>query len=216
MEKPLIPVTCSQGYPRVQSLDLVLFPVFINDLPSTISSMCKIFADIVVVYREIKTHGDSKMLQEDMKNLTTWEVTWSMKCHPDKCEMVIYPIKRKPLQSTYNVNNHPLHKAKTAKYLGVTMAMDLDLQEHINNCVNKANWSMGFLRRNLKAAPSETREMAYKTMARPQVKYCNNIWDLCTISNTHRVEMVQCRADRFVHRHYHNTSFISAMLGLLG
>ena len=50
--------------------------------------------------------------------------------------------------------------------------------------------TMGFLRRNLKDAPAETREMAYKTMAHPQVEYCSTIWDPYTVSNTHWVEMV--------------------------
>ena len=87
--------------PQVTVIGLVQFLIFINNLPSTISSPCKLFADDLVVYRDIKTWGDSKMLQEDMTNLTTWEATWGMKFHPDKCEMVTFTRKRKPLQSTY-------------------------------------------------------------------------------------------------------------------
>ena len=110
-------------------------------------------------------------------NVTTWEATWGMKFHLDKCKTVTFTRKIKPLQSTYYLNNLPLHKAKTAKYLGITMAADLDWQEYINNCVYKANRTMGFLCRNIKDAPAETREKAYKTMARPQIEYCRSIWD---------------------------------------
>ena len=49
---------------------------------------------------------------------------------------------------------------------------------------------MGFRSRNLKDAPVEIREMAYKTMAHPQVEYCSTVWDLYTVNSTHRVEKV--------------------------
>ena len=75
---------------------------------------------------------------------------------------------------------------------------------------------MDFVYRNLKDAPAETREMAYRTIAHPQVEYCSTMWDTYTVSDSHRVEMVQFRAARFVLCHCDNTSSINAMLTQLG
>ena len=66
----------------------VLFLLFINDLPSTITSRCKLFADDLVVYHEIKDQSDMTNLQRDMDNLAEWEKKWGMKFHPDTCETI--------------------------------------------------------------------------------------------------------------------------------
>ena len=130
-----------------------------------------------MVYKEIKTRDDTRQLQEDMDSLASWEHTWGMKFHPDKCETVTFTRKRKPLILTYHLNHHPLKRATSAKYLGVTMSSTMDWSTHIDNSVKKASKTLGFLRRNLRDAPTATREMAYKAMVRPQVEYCCTAWD---------------------------------------
>ena len=78
----------------------VLFPLFINGLPSTINNPCKLFADDLVVYCKIKSKADVATFQEDMKRLAVWETTWGVKFHLDKCEAVLITRKWKPIQTT--------------------------------------------------------------------------------------------------------------------
>jgi hypothetical protein len=68
----------------------------------------------------------------------------------------------------------------------------------------------------LKNAPQEVKDTAYKTLVRPQVEYCGTIWDPYTSDLTHKVEMVQRRAARFVLRRYHYLSSVGNMLVQLG
>jgi hypothetical protein len=204
------------GVPQGTVLGPVLFLLFINDLPDTINSPCKLFADDLVVYRVIKGEADSVALQQDMDLLADWESRWGMKFHPDKCESMTLTRKRSPLQSTYSLRGHPLTKVNQAKYLGVTIASNLDWKTHINSSVSKANRSLGFLKRNLKRAPQGVRETAYKAMVRPQLEYCGAVWDPYTLDLTRKVEMVQRRAARFVLQRYHQTSSVGSMLSQLG
>ena len=48
--------------------------------------------------------------------------------------------------------------------------------EHVSEISCKATKTLGFLRRNLALAPRHTKEVAYKTLVRPQLEYAAPIW----------------------------------------
>ena len=200
------------GVPQGTVLGPVLFLVFINDLPSTINSPCRLFADDLVVYREVKCSEDEEAMQQDLNKLSEWEDTWGMKFHPDKCEHIVITRKRKPYTSSYTLRGHLLKTVSQAKYLGVTISSKLEWKDHVEKMSKKANKTLGFLRRNLRNAPEETREIAYKTLVRPQLEYCSSVWDPYTSDQVDKIEMIQRRAARFVLRRYHQTSSVGSML----
>ena len=96
--------------PQGTVLSPVLFLLFINDLPEVINSPCKLFADDLVVYHQIRTQDDVTALQNDMDALAEWETRWGMKFHPDKCEYIAITRKKKPIQSSYTLRGHPLKR----------------------------------------------------------------------------------------------------------
>ena len=76
------------------------------------------------------------------------------KCHP---HVHVYKLKGQVLD--------PLH---SVKYLQcVYLSDDLHWNEHIKTISNKANKTLGFLKRNLILCPPKTNESAYKTLVRP-------------------------------------------------
>ena len=52
-------------------------------------------------------------------------------------------------------------------------------------------------------------------MVRLQVEYCGAIWDPYPAELTHKVEMVQCQAARFVLRRYYYLSSVRNMVSQL-
>ncbi|XP_076439270.1 uncharacterized protein LOC143278120 [Babylonia areolata] len=132
--------------------------------------------------------------------------------HPGKCSTLPVTRSRNPLHFDYCLHGHILETVTSSKYLGVTICIDLSWDIHINQLCNKANKTLGFMRRNIKVSSRKIKEMAYKSFVRPILEYASSIWDPHTEQNISKFEAVQRRAARFVMRRFHNTSSPTAML----
>ena len=100
----------------------------------------------------------------------------------------------------------------TAKYLGVTITEILDWGQHISEITCKATKTLGFLRRNLALAPKHTKEVAYKTLVRPQLEYTAPVWHPYNETQTAKVEKAQRTAARCTCRRWRNSSSVGDML----
>ena len=83
---------------------------------------------------------------------------------------------------------------------------------HVSEISCKATKTMGFLRRNLALAPRHTKEVAYKTLVRPQLEYAAPIWHPYHDTQIAQVEKVQRTAARWTCRRWRNTSSVGDML----
>ena len=147
-----------------------------------------------------------------------------MSFHPEKCEVIHITTKKYPIIHKYTLHGHTLLSVPQIKYLGVQISQDLKWNSHINSISSKANQTLGFLKRDLKINSQTIKEKAYKSIARPKLKYCSTVWDpKCILKNpkegdktkhrlVYQLEMVQMRAARWVTGRYHNTSSVSDML----
>ena len=82
----------------------------------------------------------------------------------------------------------------------------------ISGLSHKATKTMGFLRRNLALAPRHTKEVAYKTLVRPQLEYAAPVWNPYRILQIQEVEKVQRTAARWTCRRWRNTSSVGDTL----
>ena len=93
----------SSGVPQGTVLGPVLFLLYINDLPNSISSTVKLFADDSVVYRQIQRVEDHSILQQDLFNLEQWASLWQMNFAPSKCYTLSVTLKKEPSLFTYSL-----------------------------------------------------------------------------------------------------------------
>jgi len=72
------------GVPQGSVLGPLLFLLYVNELPSWIKCVMKMFADDTKLRRRISSIADSRVLQEDLDSLQLWSDTWQLKFNADK------------------------------------------------------------------------------------------------------------------------------------
>ena len=64
----------SSGVPQGSVLGLLLFILYVNDLPSEVSSFWKLFADDAKLYKDLQNLEDFEMIQHDIDKLCQWTI----------------------------------------------------------------------------------------------------------------------------------------------
>ena len=78
----------TSGIPQGSVLGLILFVLYINDLPENIVSNVYMFVDDTKVFKTINCPNDQHTLQNDLDYLTPWSSKWLLRFHPDKCNLM--------------------------------------------------------------------------------------------------------------------------------
>ena len=196
-ESEAVPV--DSGVPQGTVLGPLLFLCHINDLPDSVKSTIRLFADDCLLYQQIKSREDHISLQYYLQNLETWAKTWGMRSNAKKC--YIMSINNKSTHF-YQLDGHILQQVPENPYLGVTISEDLKWSLHISKITKKANSTLGFLKRNLKHCPLNCRLTAYISLIRSTLEYSSVIWDPFLQKDIDKLEKVQRQAARFISGDY--------------
>jgi len=148
------------------------------------------FADDCLLYREICSMNETKILQGDLDSLPAWE-------HPEQdCLMEFNHLsarlslsRRKPnpwkrsagfIMSSYHchISQGPWDPHISSK---------LSWNTHVDITAKKATQSLNFIRRNFSCCPARIHEQYYKTLVRPQLKYASSVWDNTIKCNTTKI-----------------------------
>ena len=98
----------------------------------------------------------------------------------------------------------------------VCLSETLEWEAHINKITSKANSTLGFLRRNLKACPPKLRETAYFSLVRSSLEYSSAVWDPFRQKYIDKLEKIQRAAARFVTQNYRQTASVTSLIQNLG
>ena len=69
-------IQVSSGVPQGSILGPLLFSLYVNELPSLVSSQLLMFADDIKLYRTIRSSEDCLVLQNDINILLDWSKRW--------------------------------------------------------------------------------------------------------------------------------------------
>ncbi len=185
----------TSGIPQGSVLGPVLFVLFINDLPETVSSEVFLFADDTKIFKVIKGNEDQKRLREDLNALNEWSEKWLLKFHPGKCKHM-HVGKSVPDSVTYSLNSTNLQSITQEKDIGVIIDADLEFESHISEKVKKASQMFALLRRSFNFLNDELFLPLYKSLVRVHLDFASSVWAPYKIKHVEQLESVQRRITR--------------------
>ena len=175
-------VPAVSGTPEGGHISPLLFSLYVNDLPTVISTNCLLFADDLKVFHEVRRDEDVLALQRDLNTVARWAADWKLKLNASKCKSFKITLKRKIIDSSYSINGTTLESVTTIRDLGVILDQKLDFADHVASTVTRANRALGLLIRTFQSASprckldKQAALAAYNANVRSVIEYCSVIW----------------------------------------
>jgi hypothetical protein len=189
-------VDVTSGVPQGSVLGPVLFLIYINDLDQGIVSKIGKFADDSKLSKTIKDQKGIEELQSDLAKLEKWSNMRQMKFNIDKCS-VIHLGKVNP-KNQYTLGNSILKHSERERDLGVIIDKTMKFSEQVNSAVGKANSVLGMIKRNITCKNKNIITKLYKSLVRPILEYCVQVWRPHLRKDIDKMERVQHRATRMM------------------
>lgn len=196
------PAEITSGVPQGSVLGPLLFLLYVNDLPDIVRSNIRLYADDCVLYQVIQSPNDHIFLNDSFASFCNWCRSWQMNINYKKTVFMSFTNRSVLSDFNYSFNGLSLQRVYQYKYLGVLFTHNLSWSHHIDYITAKALKKLGYLRRTLSAAPSDTKLAVYKTLIRPVLEYASPVWNPYNQCEIKQIESVQRKAIRFIFRRY--------------
>jgi hypothetical protein len=130
----------SSGVPQGSILGPVLFLLYVNDLPDSVTtSQVAMFADDTKLFSAIKCPSDAVLLQDDLRCLEHWSSISGLTFNESKCQHQRITRKISPIASSYMFNDQQLDTTDSESNLGLRVSSNLTWHTQVRQQVWKAN-----------------------------------------------------------------------------
>ena len=161
------------GVPQGSVLGPLLFILFINDMPLEIVNKLLLFADDAKLCARASTPS---LNQADISKLADWQLLWGLTFNTNDNKCKVMHIGKNNPRNCYVLNGRALPSTEEEKDLGVTFNQEFSWRTHIDNSIKKANSTMAWIMRVIIIKDVSTMAQLYKTLVRPHLEYCVQLW----------------------------------------
>ena len=113
----------------------------------------------------------------------------------DKCKVMHVRYDNK--KAKYDMNDVKLECVLDEKDLSVIISEDLKWEKQCSEAARKANRMLGMIKRNLVDRSKETIIQLYKSLVKPHIEYCSQVWSPY-YKDIKLIEEVQRRATKLI------------------
>ena len=189
-------INVSSGVPQGSVLGPILFLVYINDLDKGVESNMYKFADDTKLCRVIQTEEDAKVLKDDISKLYKWSQDWQMLFNVDKC--TVMHMGKKNRKFRYEMNGIQLKEITEERDLGVLVHASATTSMQCAKAASKGNQVLGMIRRTMVSRDKDVILKLYKSLVRPHLEYCVQVWSPSLKRDIKIIEKVQRRATKMI------------------
>ena len=141
------------GVPEGTILGLLLFLLYINDLPQCLNfSHPRMYADDTsITYAGQDLNEIDDYLKKDLKSVNTWLSSNKLTLNLTKTEFLIITLRQRRVYLSDNpsltINNFPIEQVSSTKSLGVSIDENLSWNTHIETVCKKISSALGLIKR---------------------------------------------------------------------
>ena len=186
----------NSGVPQGSVLGPMLFLIYVNDLLTTVTSPCLLYADDIKIWRVLNDDQDPDILQDDLDRLVSWSESWEIPINKSKSKYM--HIGNDLHTNAYHIGGSLLEVTKQEKDLGVVVCSSMKTAAHTSAVCSSARRMLGAIRRSFCKISREAFQVLYASYIRTRLEYASVATFPCTLGEMDTIERVQRTATRMV------------------
>jgi len=198
--------TIRNGVPQGSILGPLLFSIYINDLPLSISQShvhCSLFADDTTLdVSSPKSSIITSSLQKALDDVCKWCRENSMILNPSKTECMLITTRQKqqlnPPPLSLSINSEPIKQVKQHKSLGIIIDDQLTWQAHLDQTCKTVSKNLFLLTKLIPFTDPPTRRLFYAAHIQSHIDYSSTVWDGCSENTLKRLHSLHRRAAKLI------------------
>ena len=196
----------TRGVPQGSVLGPLLFCIFINDLPLSISDplvSCDLFADDTTLHASANNviHIQNS-LQSGLNDISKWCTFNQMIVHLQKTKCMVITSRQKhqiqPLTLNLSIDNNPIEQVHTHKVLGVIIDDELKWGKHIESLSKKLARSIFLLNRLKSYIDSDARKIFFNAHCLSHINYASTVWSCAAQNHLVKLNSLYKRAAKII------------------
>ena len=188
------------GVPQGSILGPLLFIIFVNSLPDSVTCKCVMYADDTTL---LASSSDPVTLQTELKRnldmIANWFKSNQLTLNIYKTKLMIFGTRQalsesKNISLTYDNDN--IEVVDKFKYLSIVFDPHLSWNEHVKYMSCNVSKRIGVIRRVKYYLPSNTVNLLAKALVFPHFDYCSPVWSNSTLNYQHSLQILHNKLAR--------------------